>query len=76
MKQTTYMIRRTDADMLSTKVVEMVKSRAKTWYGCKEDAEVYPFTVGYLVSLLGQIAAQSPASLRELESAVNFLEKQ
>ena len=40
MKQTTYMIRRTDADMLSTKVVEMVKSRAKTWYGCKDEAEV------------------------------------
>ena len=76
MKQTTYMIRRTDADMLSTKVVELVKTRAETKFGCQGQTEVYPFTVGYLVSLLGQIAAQSPAGLRELESAVNFLEKQ
>ena len=76
MKQTTYMLRRTDADMLSTKVVEMIKSRAQSTYGCDSTEAVASFSVGYLVSLLGQVASQSPASMRELESVVKFMEKQ
>ena len=76
MKQSIYMSRRTDADALATKLVELVKARAKTKFNCETPVEVYPFATGYLQSVLGQIAAQSPASLRELQSALKFLESQ
>ena len=76
MKQTTYMIRRTDADAMSTKVLALVKARAQSNFGCDSTEAVASFSVGYLSSLLAQVASQSKQSMDELASVVRFLEKQ
>jgi transcriptional regulatory protein LevR len=73
MKQSVYMSRRTDADHLAALTVDAIKARAVSKFNCQEDHEVMAFTTGYLSSLLAQVAAQSPAGLRELQSAVDYL---
>lgn len=63
--------RRTDADALSQQMVKLAQRKAETKYQCT-GAEVNSFTVGYLSSLLAQVAAASPAAMKELAAAVNY----
>ena len=76
MKVSTYLKRSAQADQLAKQLQKLIEGRAITKYGCQDSNSVAHFSMGYLNSMVARLAAQSPASLRELESAVNYLEKQ
>jgi hypothetical protein len=61
--------RRTDAQRMANEMVEMAKAKAVAKFGC---ADPEAFALGYLNSLLAQVASASPAAMRELESALGF----
>lgn len=63
--------RRTDADNLAKQMVALAQRKAETKYQCT-GAEVNAFTVGYLSSLLAQVASTSPAAMKELAAALNY----
>lgn len=63
--------RRTDAGALAKQMVELAKAKAANKFGCT-GFEVNSFTVGYLESLLAQVASASPASMKELAAALSY----
>lgn len=69
--------RRTDAQRLTNKLFRLIESKTFTKYGIADDrAAQLAFTAGYINSLLSQVAASSPAALKELEESVNYLDRQ
>jgi hypothetical protein len=75
MNQKTYMSRRAQTSVSAERLVQLVKERAVTKYGCINDMEVLAFTAGYISSMLATVAAQSPAAMRELESHLKFIQE-
>jgi hypothetical protein len=68
--------RRTDAQRLTKELLSNLESKTFTKYGIQDDANArLAFMTGYINSLLAQVAAASPASLKELESHVAFTRK-
>ena len=66
--------RRTDAQRLTNQLLKLLETKTFTKFGVQDDARAQlAFMTGYINSLLAQVAAQSPASLKELESSVNWL---
>ena len=76
MKQITYMKRSAEAQELSNQLFKLVQNRAVSKYACQEQSEINAFATGYLTSMVARLAAHSPAALRELQSSINYLEKQ
>jgi hypothetical protein len=69
------MSRRAEADKAASRLVELVKERAVSKHGCIGSADVLAFTTGYISSMLAQVAAQSPAAMRELESHLKYIQE-
>jgi hypothetical protein len=68
--------RRTDAQRLTNKLLELLQSKSFKQYGIQDDrAAQLAFMTGYINSVLSQVAAASPASLKELESTVNWMDQ-
>ena len=67
------MLFRSDAQRLTNELLKLVDERAVTKYHCTDPTSKAAFVAGYMNSVLARIAAQSPASLKELESSVNWL---
>lgn len=70
-----YTNRRTDAQRLTETLLANLESRMESKYGISADdhAAKKAFMTGYINSLLAQVAAASPASLKELESHVAWM---
>lgn len=75
MKVSAQISRRTDAQDLANRMVEVAERKAKEC-GCKDGLEVNAFVVGWLKSTLAQVAATTPAALKELEGSVVYGERQ
>lgn len=68
--------RRTDAQRLTNKLLELLQSKSFKQYGIQDDrAAQLAFMTGYINSVLAQVASASPASLKELESTVNWMDR-
>lgn len=69
--------RRTDAQRLTNQLLTNLETQLETKYGIKSTdyAAKNAFMTGYINSLLAQVAAAAPASLKELESHVAFMQK-
>jgi len=74
MKVSAQISRRTDAQDLANRMVALGERRAKEC-GCAGQLEVNAFVVGWLKSTLAQVAATSPAALKELEGSVVYGER-
>jgi len=72
MKMDARISRRTDADALAERLLEVAKARAVK-AGCAE-SEVVHFCLGYLRSQVASMAADSPSALKRLQSNVEFSE--
>ena len=66
--------RRTDAQALADRMVVLARTRAEA-FGCTEEYEINNFALGYMTSLLAQVAAVSPAAIKELQSTVDWTSK-
>lgn len=75
MKLNAKISRRTDADALVSRMIVLAQAKAENRFGCVDRVEVQSFALGYLGSLLAQVAAMAPAALKELEGAVAYAEK-
>lgn len=72
-----YTSRRTDAQHLTNKLQKLLETKSFPKYGIQDDKTAQlAFLSGYINSLLAQVAAASPASLKELQSTVNWLDRQ
>jgi hypothetical protein len=69
--------RRTDAQRLTNKLLQLLDTQTFTKYGIGQEdyAAKNAFMVGYINSVLAQVAGASPASLKELESSVKYMER-
>jgi len=69
--------RRTDAQRLTNDLLINLETQLETKYGISKTdyAAKNAFMTGYINSLLAQVAAASPASLKELESHVVYMQK-
>jgi hypothetical protein len=72
MKANLYTSRRTDAQSMADQLVKAVLHRAETKFCGEDRLAINAFTVGYLNSLLATVAAQSPAGMKELASALKY----
>ena len=63
--------RRTDAQSLADRMVVLARTRAEA-FGCTEEYEINNFALGYMTSLLAQVAAVSPAAIKELQATVEW----
>ena len=68
--------RRTDAQRLTNQLLATLNEKSFTHYGVSGNEAKLAFMTGYINSLLSQVAAASPASLKELASSVAFLQAQ
>lgn len=75
MKVSAQVSRRTDAQDLANRMVEVAERRAMVC-GCEGALEVNAFVVGWLKSTLAQVAATNPSALQELEGSVVYGERQ
>ena len=76
MRATAQSQRRTDAQRLTNKLLELLQSKSFKQYGIQDDrAAQLAFMTGYINSVLSQVAAAAPASLKELESTVNWMDR-
>ena len=57
-----------EADLLTEALLKQAFKRAKSSVG--EESPHY--ALGYIMSVMKRVAAQSPAALKELQSAVDF----
>lgn len=64
--------RRTDADALAERLLEVAKVKAAK-YGCAESEAVH-FCLGYLRAQIASMAADTPSALKSLRSNVEYAE--
>lgn len=64
--------RRTDAQNLANQIVDLAKAKAETKFGCTRMEDQNAFALGYLNSLLAQVASASPAAMKELAKVVAY----
>ena len=64
--------RRTDANTMAQSMVTLAQAKAKNRFGCETPLEANSFALGYITTLLAQVAAASPAGMRELEGALKY----
>ena len=64
--------RRTDAQAMAKTMVQLAQAKAKNRFGCETPLEANSFALGYMESLLCQVAAASPAAMKELEGALKY----
>ena len=72
MKTKVHTSRRTDAQSLADQMVELAKARAESKYHCTRLEDQNAFALGYLNSLLAQVASASPAAMKELAKVVAY----
>ena len=53
-------------------MVALAQAKAKNRFGCETPLEANSFALGYMESLLCQVAAASPAAMKELEGALKY----
>lgn len=76
MRTSAQQTRRTDAQRLTNQLLATLNEKSFTHYGVSGNEAKLAFMTGYINSLLSQVAAASPASLKELESSVAFIKAQ
>ena len=64
--------RRTDAQNLANQIVDLAKAKAETKFDCTRMEDQNAFALGYLNSLLAQVAGASPAAMKELAKVVAY----
>jgi hypothetical protein len=62
----------THASVLVSKLVESVKANAETKYNCKTYDEQAHFALGYMMSVLTQVAGSSPKAFAQLQETLNY----
>ena len=65
-------VTKTHASVLVNKLVENVKVNAERKYNCKTDSEQSHFALGYMMSVLTQVAGSSPKAFAELQEVLNY----
>lgn len=65
-------VTKTHASVLVNKLVENVKVNAERKYNCKTDSEQSHFALGYIMSVLTQVAGSSPKAFAELQEVLNY----
>jgi len=62
----------THASVLVSKLVESVKDNAAKKYNCKTYDEQAHFALGYMMSVLTQVAGSSPKAFAQLQETLNY----
>jgi len=60
------------ASVLVNKLVANVKFNAERKYNCKTDSDQACFALGYMMSVLTQVAGSSPKAFAELQEVLNY----
>jgi hypothetical protein len=71
-KQMRNTLRRTDAQRMANQIMNLAKAKAEAKFGCTSVEDQNAFALGYLNSLLAQVASSSPAAMKELAGALDF----
>jgi len=53
-------------------LVENVRMTAETKYNCKTDNDKAHFALGYMMSVLTQVAGSSPKAFAQLQETLNY----
>lgn len=65
-------VTKTHASVLVNKLVEHVRITAETKYNCKDDNATAHFALGYIMSVLTQVAGSSPKAFAQLQETLNY----
>lgn len=65
-------VTKTHASVLVNKLVVNVKANAQRKYNCKSYDEQAHFALGYIMSVLTQVAGSSPKAFAELQEVLNY----
>ena len=65
-------VTKTHASVLVNKLVESVKDNAAKKYNCKTYDEQAHFALGYMMSVLTQVAGSSPKAFAQLQETLNY----
>jgi hypothetical protein len=65
-------VTKTHASVLVTKLVENVKANAAAKYSCLTYDEQAHFALGYIMSVLTQVAGSSPKAFAQLQETLNY----
>lgn len=65
-------VTKTHASVLVNKLVANVKVNAERKYNCKSYDEQAHFALGYIMSVLTQVAGSSPKAFAELQEVLNY----
>jgi hypothetical protein len=65
-------VTKTHASVLVNQLVANVRARAETKYNCKDDNDTAHFALGYIMSVLTQVAGSSPKAFAQLQETLNY----
>jgi len=65
-------VTKTHASVLVSKLVANVKANAESKYNCKTYDEQAHFALGYMMSVLTQVAGSSPKAFAQLQETLNY----
>jgi hypothetical protein len=65
-------VTKTHASVLVNQLVEHVRITAETKYNCKTDSDQVHFALGYIMSVLTQVAGSSPKAFAQLQETLNY----